>query len=372
MAGALEAGIRNMLVGCAGLQPGQSLLIVTEDPPGRYYDPALADAVVGVAYAMGLTVSHLALPVPAIPAPPPPDAMAAIVAADRTVFLSRRGDQLRFDGAMAEASPVMCYALDRDMMASGFGRAPHAAFIALRDCINAAMAQAQRIQVTCPLGTDFNGPGARFPEQGADVTVRRFPLSVFTPVPAGAYAGRLALAGFLTGTGRCGYEPYTLPLDGVLEIDFEGTRITGFSGPDAGRAAAHFRQVGALTGTDAERMHSWHAGIHPGCGWPTEAAEDVARWSGGAFGNPRVLHFHACGSTPPGEISLNVIDATVRLDGVALWEAGRLRPERIPDGAAILAQYPAVAALFAAPAQAVGLAPTGRLAARPVSARATG
>jgi hypothetical protein len=266
---------------------------------------------------------------------------------------------------MAEAAPVICYALDRGMMASAFGRADHRGLVALMDCLNRAFADAAHIRVTCPLGTAFEGPGAQFPQAAGEVTIRRFPLSVFKPVPAAGYSGTLALAGFVPGSGRTYYAPHHLPLDGVLRVAFDGTRITGFDGPDAPQAAAHFTRVGRLLGVDPMLLHSWHAGIHPGCAYLTPASDNPARWSGAAFGNPRVLHFHACGDYAPGEVSLNVIDPTIWLDGVPVWDAGRLHPARVAGGAAVLAAYPCLAAAFADPARALGLAPSGRLSATP-------
>ena len=101
-------------------------------------------------------------------------------------------------------------------------------------------------------------------------------------------------------------------------------------------------------------MHSWHAGSHPGCAFADPAGANLERWSGAAFGNPRLMHLHTCGAEPPGEMSLNVLDPTITLDGVALWEAGRLHPDRVPGGAEILSAHPDLAALYAAPAQACG------------------
>jgi hypothetical protein len=346
---------------CAGLGPGQSLLIVAEESDDGYYDPALAPAVAEAAGTMGIAATVVALPFCAEAEPLPPPVVAASAAADRTLFLSRRGDQLRFDGALAAMAPVVCYALDRAMMASGFGCADHRAFVALLGCLNDALARARQIRVTCPLGTDFAGPGARFGGRGGEVTVRRFPLSVFSPVPATDYAGTVAVAGFLTGTGKTLYQPHDLPLGDVLTVRFRGDRIIGFDGSDAAAAAAHYDRVGALLGLDARHVHSWHAGIHPGCAYPESAATNPARWGGSAFGNPRVLHFHTCGAEAPGEISLNVIDPTIRVDDVALWEDGRLFPERAAGGADILARYPDVAELFRHPARAVGLDSHGRL-----------
>lgn len=359
----LQTGIENLLRNCAGLGPGASVLVLTEDPSVGHYDPELAVAVADVAKGMGISASILELPFSVVAETPPATVMAAIRKADKALFLSRRGDQLRFEAALADSAPVICYALDRAMMASGFGRAHHQAFVALLECLNAALAGARRIRVTCPLGTDFEGPGARFPKAG-EVTVRRFPLSVFSPVPAAGFAGTIAIAGFLTGTGKTYYDPYDLPLSDVLSIRFDGNRITGFDGADGADAARHYDSVGRKLGIDALHVHSWHAGMHPGCDWRHEAGTNLSRWGGGAFGNPRLLHFHTCGDHAPGEISLNVIDPTIALDGVAVWDNGRLYPERVPGGAAILERYPCAAEVFANPAQGVGLAPSGRLSAR--------
>jgi len=364
----LRAGIVNMLRHCAGLDDGQSLLILTEPPGADHYDPGLAPAVATVARAIGLDVALQELPHCPHASVPARETMQAIARADRALFLTRRGDQLRFDPVLAPAAPVMCYALDQGMMASGFGQADHRGLVALLACLNAALAGAGRIHVTCPLGTDFHGPGARFPDAGGEVSVRRFPLSVFSPVPAGDYAGRVAIAGFLTGTGKSSYAPYDHPLSDVLTVHFDGTRITGFDGPDAAAAAAHYDHVAKLLGTAPRHVHSWHGGMHPGCAYLRPASENVERWGGGAFGNPRVLHFHTCGAFPPGEISLNVIDPTIRLDGVAVWDNGRLYPDRVAGGAEILDRFPDLAALFANPATDVGLAPSGRLEMRPGSA----
>ena len=366
----LRAGILNMLRGCASLKSGQTLLILTEPPGTIHYDPGLAQAIGAVGESIGLRVQEHVLPHCPKASPPSDADMLAIAAADCALFLTRRGDQLRFHPVLAQTAPVMCYALDRAMLASHFGRADHAAFLELLSCLNDALAQAHQIRVTCPLGTDFEGPGGRFPETGGEVSVRRFPLSVFSPVPAAGYRGTIAVAGFLTGTGKSRYAPYDVALADTLQVCFDGTQITGFAGPDAQAARAHYDHVGALLGTEPRFVHSWHAGIHPGCAYHMQAGVNVERWGSGAFGNPRVLHFHTCGTVAPGEISLNVIDPTIRLDGVAVWEDGCLYPDRVAGGAELLARYPGLAELFADPETEIGLAPSGRLSLGP-SAPAT-
>ena len=357
----LKAGILNMLQGCASLKPGQALLILTEPPGTFHYDPGLAKVIAEVAKSFGLRVKEHVLPHCPKASPPADADMQTIDSADCALFLTRRGDQLRFHPILAQKASVMCYALDREMLASHFGRVDHQAFVELLACLNTALSQARNIRVTCPLGTDFEGPGARFPETGGEVSVRRFPLSVFSPIPAADYRGTIAIAGFLTGTGKSRYAPYDLPLADILQISFNGAQITGFAGPDAEAARGHYDHVGTLLGTEARFVHSWHAGLHPGCAYHMQAGANVERWGSGAFGNPRVLHFHTCGTVAPGEISLNVIDPTIRLDGVAVWQDGRLHPERVTGGAGLLARYPGLAELFAAPETEIGLAPSGRL-----------
>lgn len=361
---ALFDGARNLLVNCAGLAPGGRLLVLTEAATG-YYGAGLADAVMRAAGTLGIIAEQREVGFDPEVADPGADLAQAMRAADRVLFLARLGDQIRFRPSVAPLSPVVSYAIDAPMLASGFGRADHGAFLALKDCLNRALSGACQIRVTCPLGTKFEGPGAAFPAENAEVTITRFPLSVFTPVPAAGFRGVIAQAGFLTGTGSHYYAPYSLALKGVLRVAFDGNRISGFAGEaaDVAAARAHYDRVAGRLGIRADHVHSWHAGIHPGCAYAGQAGENLERWSGAAFGNPRILHFHTCGAYAPGEISLNVVDPTIRLDGVAVWDAGRLYPDRVAGGADILARYPCAAALFATPAREIGLAPSGRLSA---------
>ena len=102
-------------------------------------------------------------------------------------------------------------------------------------------------------------------------------------------------------------------------------------------------------------MHSWHAGIHPACTFQGRAHDNLERWSSSAFGNPRLLHFHTCGAYAPGEICWNVVDPTVIADDVAVWQDGMLQIGDLPGGAALLADHPDLAALFATPLRDIGL-----------------
>ncbi len=106
------------------------------------------------------------------------------------------------------------------------------------------------------------------------------------------------------------------------------------------RAEAQYAHVAGLYGIDGGIVHSWHAGIHPGCAFAGSAHDSYERWSGSAFGNPRILHFHTCGAYAPGEICWNIVDPTVVVDGAVIWDAGRIRLDAVPGAAAILERHP--------------------------------
>ena len=358
-----KAGVRNLLFNCGGCTPGQTLLIIHENTKETYFEPELALAISNAAKDLGLVTEFHEAPVVNDISTPDPDLTARILNADKTLYLARMGDQIRFQPSGAAGSQIVSYALDRDMLASNFGNADYRAFVALKDLINQAVSSAKEIHVTCPAGTDFKGGNVTYAKEGSDVTIKRFPLSVFAPAPAKGFKGRIAQVGFLVGTGSRYYHPYACELTDTLFVDFEDTRITGFDGnaKDVAAAKAHYERVGKEFGIDPYFVHSWHAGIHPGCDYKLPAAEYFERWSSGAFGNPRMLHFHTCGEYPPGEISLNVVDPTVRLDGVAVWENGVLHPERIPGGADVLDTYPCAARAFNEPASSIGLGRNGAL-----------
>ena len=135
-------------------------------------------------------------------------------------------------------------------------------------------------------------------------------------------------------------------------------RITGFAG-DRGvveRVSDHYDRVASLFGIDADVVHSWHAGIHPGCAFAADAAADPDLWSNTAFGNPRFLHFHTCGDYPPGEISWMVLDRTVIVDGQAFWQSGRLRADAFARSRRCFENWPELGSLFANPSDQIGLA----------------
>lgn len=354
---AAERGVENLLLGCARAQPGERLLIATEPADLGYFDARVAPCVAATARELGLGVD--VVDVGFEPRTPTlSDALLArIEEADIVLFLARLGDQLRFSDMPAGKRIVVSFALREELLASPFGTTDYATFLEIKAAVDAALAQAREVRLTCPAGTDVAGRPQIPQGVDGDTTVRRFPMSVFTPVPAQGFSGRVALR-FLTGTGSRYYEGQMLDFEAPVFALLEDGRLTGFEGAahDVARAEAQYDRVAGMFGIDRDAVHSWHAGIHPGCGFYWDIHENADRWAGAAFGNPRILHFHTCGAYAPGEICWNVFDPTIEVDGMALWERGVLRADRLPGGAGILSRHPDAAALFTAPDPEIGVA----------------
>lgn len=353
--------MHNLLVNCGGLTPDETLLIVHEPPGLGYYDDALAEAIGSSARRQGFRVELLERPFNSQPVVCRKLARG-LAENDVVLFLARIGDQMRFQDLGGTGRAIVCYALDLDTLASPFGAIDHSAMKGFAACMDRMLWGAEHIHLTCPAGTDLAGRvvGDVPPK---DTNTRRFPQLVYSPLPAEGFSGRIAQRGFLVGTGSFYYDPFGVRVEDTLMVQIEGSRITGFQGAEALAARAHYEDIAARFGIDPWFVHSWHGGLHPACAFHQPAAVAFGRWSGGAFGNPRLAHVHTCGAYAPGEISLNIVDHTLTVDGVAVWEYGRLHPERVPGAAEILAACPDLAEAFRHPAQACGLDENGALSA---------
>ncbi len=353
----IAGGAANLLRNCAGTKAGDKVLILHEDSDQAYYDTVLVGAVAQAASEIGAEVQLLTVPFSPLAPELAPEVKVQMAKVDQTIFLARVGDQLRFSDLPANGRSVISYALDADMLGCGFGQAHYGGFTEMKTVLNDAFSTAHDIHVTCPKGTDFRGTVTLPQEKPADVSLARFPMLIGAPMPAVTFKGRVALPGFLVGTGSQYYSPFAVEYDGELFAEFDGNQLGGFEG-DVGAvkvANDHYDKVSSELGIARNFVHSWHVGMHPGCRFKGKASDAYDRWSGSAFGNPRLLHFHTCGNYAPGEISWNVLDPTVRLDGVPVWENGRLYPDRVAGGAEILAAYSCAALVFGHPETEVGL-----------------
>ena len=352
-----STGAANLINHCLGDVAGLKILLVCEDPRHGWYDRAAPERVYRELLARGATVKKIIVDLPENQ--PNADVQAAMNEVDRVVFFSRLGDQGRFNWHYSGPPSVMSYALNEQMLETGYGTLSHDSMCRLKAAIDAVTLQAEHVTVRCPLGTEFGGKPTATTAPGNDVVIHRFPMGIPQPVSASGFTGQAVLSHYLTPTGSRTYDPACLPLAKPLTAHFEGSRITGFSG-DADVVAAveaHYERIASAFDLDGYNIDSWHAGIHPLMAYDKIAADNPERWSGAAFQHPRLLHFHTCGSGPPGEICWMILDPTISIDGVALWEKGRLHPERFDATRQVLDGDPALAAAFSAPAGPVGISP---------------
>jgi len=353
----LAEGARNLLVNCAGLKPGDRILVVHEDAVLGWYDMEASLALAEQAKTLGMVPTLLKV------GGPEDDQSAreadrAAADHDCLIYMARIGDQDRFSAVSDGKIRVMSYARDAEMLASSYGRIPHQAQLGLKEAVNDVLLGANSIEVSCPLGTAFSGRITDRQREAADVSVRRFPMGVPQPLSANDFSGRIALARYLTPTGNRSYEPASLTLRQTVFANIDSGRITGYEGDMATveRIRNHYRLVSDKFGIDPDIVHSWHAGIHAGATYGKAAADDPDRWSNNVFTNPRFLHVHTCGAYAPGEICWMVLDPTVTVDGNNLWQAGRLRAVAFEQLDRCLQNWPELRDLLASPSDRIGLA----------------
>lgn len=327
---AIAEGARNLLIGCAGVRPGEGLLIVAEPAGTGHYEDRVVHAVAAEGRRIGASVTLIEEEVPVGPEALPIALAEAIGAADHTVFLSRIGDQHRFGGLPGSGTKSISYALDGDALGASFGRTPYALFQEVHDLVTQRFLDGRRYTIRCPLGTDA---GADLPDAGkdarasrvADFDVRNFPVMIVPAISAKGLSGKLAFSHAFTATAIHIYDDPVVPLASTITATVDNGRIAGFAGDDGlvERVDAHFRRVGGLFDADPYSVDSWHTGINATTYFPAPALPNIHRWGSVSFGSPRYTHFHLCGASP-GDISGQIFDATILIDGEPIWSEGRL------------------------------------------------
>lgn len=350
------AGARNLLKSCLGLKPGQSILLVCEDNSLNYYHDGAAKTVAAEAQALGAAVSLVYAPPIAGPEEFRADLSDAMGQVDHTVFFSRIGDQIRFAPVPGRCSKTMSYAMNQESLASDFCGLPHPLMEQILSRLGQHLESGQRLRITCPLGTELEGdlhPGSsdagegKSSKTGLKFTVKHFPVMIFPPLSCRGLSGRLVYYRWLASTITRDIEESFLLLDHPVTAVLDRGRILRFEGDaeTCRKVEAHYERIAAKSGGDPFWVGSWHAGIHPKCWYPGEAAENLTRWCGFAFANPRYCHFHSSGRTP-GELSIGLFDATIEVDGEALWDRGDFRFLEREETRALLSNYPAWADAF--------------------------
>ena len=258
----------------------------------------------------------------------PASVAEAMQRTDITLYFSRLGDQLRFLDSPGNSRKVMCYTLDRAHLASPFAGIDYRTMQRVHDGLLQRMRRASRYRIEAANGTALqatlpNGGDADEPLL-AEFSLALFPVMIFPPIHFYRLSGRLVLEHFLLSSSTRAYDDSVLMLDSPVTLDIEDSRIVDIAGDPAlvERLRRQLERAAAITGGDAYRLNSWHTGINPWTFFDGDPYRDLERWGTVAYGSPRYTHIHAAGNDP-GDIAMQLFDASIHFDDDALWENGR-------------------------------------------------
>lgn len=336
-----KAGAKSLIQDAIGAKSGESIAIIAEDPGLGFYDAMVPECIADVAETLGIATSIIRVGDHAGLDDIPPAVQTALAEFDHVFFHSRLGDTLRFSDIPGSASKTMSYALDISVLGGPSCTVPHRVMEEIRAAFDYQADRAETWHITCANGTDIRGTqdiGAVQRGEAEDFTVTRYPVCAPRPLPCNTANGRVALTHWLMASGNRQYSDDELLLPDVVTAFVENGRIADFEGPGGlvDRMRAHYTRVGETFSMDPWNVHSWHAGINPGCSYPVRATRNIERWGKVAFANPRYLHFHTCGNYAPGEIAWSIFDANVTFGDRIMWDCGDLVFLQDPEVAAIL------------------------------------
>ncbi|WP_166417978.1 hypothetical protein [Cochlodiniinecator piscidefendens] len=321
-------GAESLIRDAIGATKGDSIAIIAEDPSLGIYDAVVPECVADVASELGISTQIIKVGDHAGLNDIPAEVKRALSQFDHVFFHSRLGDTLRFSDIPGSASKTMSYALDVGVLGGPSCTVPHRLMEDIRAAYDAQANSAKKWHITCPHGTDISGSQdieAIQAGEAEDFTVTRYPVCAPRPISCASANGVVALTNWLMASGNQKYPDDELLLPEVVMAEVKDGKIIAFDGPKAltEKVHTHYKRVGHFLGIDPMNVHSWHAGINPGCFYPIGAKRNIERWGKVAFANPRYLHFHTCGNYAPGEIAWTVFDATAKLDNKVFWREGR-------------------------------------------------
>jgi hypothetical protein len=222
----------------------------------------------------------------------------------------------------------MTYTLTLEHLGSEFATVDYRAMQAVHDSLLADIRGASHYRIEARNGTDLRGQirSSVLPDAPAvtEFSLDLFPVLIFPPVHFYALEGRLVLDHFLMSSSTRAYEDSVLILDSPIGVTVENNRMTLFEGDSrlVDRVCAQLERAAAITGGDPYQLNSWHTGINPYTFYADDPYADLERWGTAAFGSPRYTHIHAAGHDP-GDISIQLFDASISLDDALYWKQGQ-------------------------------------------------
>lgn len=347
----LRKGAFNLLVNCVGVGRGERVLLIGEDHPHSFFDPRVCHVLADAVSELGGHAEIVMAPETRGPEDFPMSIARAMREVDHTVFLSRLGNQVRFDTLEGSGTKTMCYLQDAHYLGDPFAQVPYGVFAEVSALLLEELTRMRHCRIECPEGTRLEGRMLPLDEAGSTLTeafsVTYFPVMIIPPISARGLSGQIVLNRWLMSTSTHRYDGSLMTLDRPLVAHLHEGEIVDFHGEaaDVDRVRRHFEVTASRIGGDAFRVNSWHAGINPGTFFIGRAEDDIERWADMAFGSPRYAHVHACGDAP-GDIAISLFDATISFDGEIYWESGILKFLDRPQSRDILGRHPESANAF--------------------------
>lgn len=332
----LEEGAKNLLINCAEVKSGDRILLVGEDSDKPYFDPLLCDDVAKVAQSLGAK-PEVILSKPVSDASQfPTEISEAMLKADKTIFFSRLGDQVRFAKTAGNSQKIMCYTLTRGHLASPFSSINFKSMKKLHDLICTTIQSAKSYRIETNKGTSLFSemPDTTNENNKAmtDFTLDLFPVMIFPPVSFHNLNGKMVLEDFIQSSSTRAYADSVFRIKTPVEVTIENSRMTHFKGDPIviEGLKKQLKRAARITQGDAYIINSWHTGINSHTFFEEDPYEDLERWGTVSYGSPRYTHFHAAG-IDPGDISIHQLDASISFDDTLYWDKGRFvwldRPE---------------------------------------------
>lgn len=324
----VTAGARNLLLNCAGAQPGDQLLLVGEQGTQPFFDPRLCDQVATVAETLGISC-EIILASPGAGADQfPREVDRAMQSKDITIFFSRLGDQIRFSQSPGNGTKVMTYTVSCEHLGSAFATVDYAMMQRIHDHLFARIKGSKTYRIESANGTSLDASLSGQTSPGNSVasefTVKLFPVMIFPPVTFSDLNGQLVLEHFLLSSSTRAYTDSVLYLDSPVIAAVEDSRMVGFEGDrdTIVKLQNQLERAAAITGGDAYRLNSWHTGINPHTFFRGDKHANLEHWGTVTYGSPRYTHIHAAGNDP-GDVSIQLFDASITFDGDIFWDNGK-------------------------------------------------
>lgn len=330
------AGAQNLLLNCAQAKPGERVLLVGEQCESPYFEASLCDEVARVAEKLGLQVSVI-MAAPVNNASQFPQSVSdAMLKVDQTIFFSRLGDQVRFLPTPGNSKKIMCYTLTSKHMESRFASVDFNAMKKMQDLLSSEIIGSKKYNIEAACGTSLTSEIVHGSDSSrssmTEFSLELFPVMIFAPVTFVNLSGRLVLKDFLLSSSTRAYDDSALILKSRVTVEIESSRMVDFKGNsgEIERVKTQLERAASITGGDAYLINSWHTGINPYTFFDGDPYADLEHWGTVAYGSPRYTHIHASGHDP-GDISIQLFDASISFDDELFWDRGRFvfldRPE---------------------------------------------